>query len=55
MVEKNQMKTLLFRFFLIQKLRTVLGLSPKRRMVSSFVHAKEERNLPNPHIPKKYF
>ena len=47
--------SLLFDFFLTQKPRTVLGLSPKRRTVSSFVHAKEEGNPPNPHISKKYF
>ena len=45
----------LFGFFLIQKSRTVLGLSPKRRMVSSFIHAKKEENPPNPHISKKCF
>ena len=47
--------SLLFGFFLIQKSRIVLGLSPKRRTVSSFVHAKKEGNPPNPYIPKKYF
>ena len=47
--------SLLFGFFLTRKPRTALGLSPKRRTVSSFVHAKEEGNPSNPHISKKYF
>ena len=54
--EKNLDKDfLLFDFFFTQKPRTVLGLSPKRRTVSSFVHAKEEGNPSNAYIPKKYF
>ena len=53
--EKLDEDSLLFDFSLIQKLRTVLGLSSKRRTVSSFVHTKEEGNSPNPHIPKRYF
>ena len=53
--EKSDEDSLLFDFFLTQKTRTVLGLSPKRRMVSSFVHAKEKRNPSNPYIPKKCF
>ena len=56
MVEKKSDEdSLLFNFFLTQKPRIVLGLSPKKRTVSSFVHAKEDGNPPNPHIPKKYF
>ena len=53
--EKLDEDSLLFGFFLTQKSRIVLGLSPKRRTVSSFVHTKEDGNPPNPYIPKKYF
>ena len=53
--EKLDEDSLLFGFFLTQKPRTVLDLSPKRRMVSSFAHTKDEENLPNPHILKRYF
>ena len=43
MVEKKlDEDSFLFDFFLTQKSRTVLGLSPERKTVSSFVHAKEE-------------
>ena len=56
MVEKNLMKTL---FSMIspssKNPRTILGLSPERRSVSSFVHTKKERNPPKPHAPKKIF
>ena len=47
--------SLLFGFFLIQKSRIVLGLSPKRRTVSSFVNSMDERKPPKPHTPKKNF
>ena len=53
--EKLDEDSLLFGFFLTQKPRIVLDLSPKRRMVSSFAHTKDEENLPNPHILKRYF
>ena len=53
--EKSNEDSLLFDFFFIQKPRTVLGLSPERRTVSSFVHAKEEGNPLKAHIPKKDF
>ena len=47
--------TLLFDFFLPKNPKIVLGLSPKKRSVSSFVHAKEDRSPPKPHTPKKIF
>ena len=53
--EKSDEDSLLFDFLFIQKSRTVLGLSPERRTVSSFVHAKEDGNPPKAHIPKKNF
>ena len=53
--KKSDENSFTFDFFLIQKPRTVLGLSPERRMVSSFVHAKKDGNPPNPHVSKKYF
>ena len=40
--KKSDEDSFLFVFFLIQKSRTVLDLSSERRMVSFFVHAKEE-------------
>ena len=56
MVEKNLMKTLFSLIFPSSKNpRTVLGLSPERRSVSSFVHAKKNRCPPKPHTPKKIF
>ena len=56
MVEKNLIKTLFSLVFLSPKnLRTVLGLSPKRRSVSSFVHAKKDRSPPKPHTLRKVF
>ena len=53
--EKSDEDSLLFDFSLIQNPRIILGHSPERRMVSSFVHAKEEENPPNLHVSKKYF
>ena len=53
--EKLDENSLLFDFFLFQKSKIVLGLSPEKRTVSSFVHAKEEWNPPKAHIPKKDF
>ena len=53
--KKLDKNSLLFDFFLIQKPRIVPGLSPDKRMVSSFVHAKEEWNTPKAHTPKKDF
>ena len=56
MVEKNLMKTLFsLIFFSPKNPRTVLGLSPERRLVSSFVHAKEDKSSPKPHTSKKVF
>ena len=53
--EKSDENSLLFDFSLTQKPRTVLGLSPERRMISSFVHAKEDGNPSKAHIPKNNF
>ena len=53
--KKSNEDSLLFSFSLTQNPRTVLGRSPKRRSVSSFIHAKEKRNPPKTHTPKKYF
>ena len=53
--EKYDEDSLFFDFSLTQNPRIVLGHSPKRRSISSFVHAKEEGNPPKPHTPKKYF
>ena len=47
--------SLLYSFSLTQNLRTVLGCSPEKRSISSFVHAKEEGKPPNPHVSKSYF
>ena len=56
MVEKNLMKTLFSLVFSSPKNpRTILGVSPERRSVSSFVHDKEDRSPPKPHAPKKGF
>ena len=53
--EKFDEDSLSFDFSFTQKPRIVLGLSPERRTVSSFVHAKEERKPPKPHASKKDF
>ena len=53
--EKYDEDSLLFGFSLTQNPRTVLGRSPKRRLVSSFVHTKEEGNPSKPHALKNYF
>ena len=53
--EKIDENFLFFDFSLTQKPRIILGLSPKRRMVSSFAHAKEERKPPKHYAPKKNF
>ena len=52
---KGSEDSLLFDFFFTQNKRIVLGLSPERRTVSSFVHANEERKPSKPHAPKKDF
>ena len=56
MVKKNLMKTLFsLIFFSSKNLRTVLSLSPDRRLISSFVHAKEDRSPSKPHTLKNTF
>ena len=50
------MKTLFSLIFLSPRNpRIVLGLSPKRTSIFSFVHAKEDRSPPKPHTPRKVF
>ena len=52
---KIEEDTLLFSFSSPRNPRIVLGLSPERRSISSFVHAKKNRTPPKPHTPKKVF
>ena len=55
-MEKNQMKTLFsLVIFSPRNFRTILGLSLKRRQISSFAHAKMVETHPKPHAPRRMF